>query len=104
MRHNVLSAGTHRSNRVGVLLHTGILPLSRGAAPLPGGSGAPLRASHELDEGDHDPGRPGRPHGHRRGQHQVVVVAFSPVLVGVVAGGDVDLDAEVNELLAEERL
>jgi hypothetical protein len=93
MRHNVLSAGTHRSNRVGVLLHTGILPLSRGAAPLPGGPGAPLRANRELDEGDHDPGRLANR------------TDIAPVLVGgAVAGGDVDLDAEVKELLAEERL
>jgi hypothetical protein len=54
---------------------------------------------------DIDDGRlrcPGRPHGHRCGQDQVVVVAFSPVLVGIVAGCDVDLDAEVQELFAEE--
>jgi hypothetical protein len=60
------------------------------------------QAFYRLDIDDGRLRRPGRPHGHRRGQDQVVVVAFSPVLVGVVTGCDVDLDAEVQELFAEE--
>lgn len=59
-------------------------------------------ACYRLDIDDGRLRRPGRPHGHRCGQDQIVVIRLPPVLVGVVAGCDVDLDAEGKELFAEE--
>src|SRR5215218_347565 len=51
-----------------------------------------------LDEDHSRSGRPGCPHGQCCGQSQVVVVALSPRLVGIVAGREVDLYPEVEEL------
>src|SRR5215211_6573548 len=70
---------------------------SRASPQRPSGR---LWACYKLDEDYRGLRRPGRPHGHRSGQDQIVVVAVSP-LVGVVAGRQVDLYAEVKELLAE---
>src|SRR5829696_7352237 len=53
------------------------------------------QACYKLDKDDGRPRRPGRPHGQCCGQDQVVVVALSPRLVGVVAACEVDLYAEV---------
>ena len=44
------------------------------------------QACYKLDKDDSGLRRPSRPHGQCCGQHQVVVVALSPVFVGIMAG------------------